>query len=66
MYAWAIGQAGYNGEAIRNALATLKGVRSVLGGTITMGPDHYSLNGAISLWQPQGGKLVKVTIPRSR
>ena len=64
MYAYAIGQGGYTGEGIRNALAALKGVRSVIGGTITMGPDHYSLNGAISLWEPRAGKLVKVDIRR--
>jgi ABC-type branched-subunit amino acid transport system substrate-binding protein len=63
MYAFAIGRAGYNGEAIRNVLATMKDVRSVMGGTIVMGPDHYSLNGGISLWKPQNGKLVKI-LPR--
>jgi branched-chain amino acid transport system substrate-binding protein len=65
MYAYCIARGGYTGEGIRNALATLKGVHSILGGTITMGADHYSLNGAISLWQPQGGKLVKAAFPRS-
>ena len=51
---------------MHSAIATLKGVPSTLGGTITMGPDHYSLNGAISLWEPKGGKLVKVTVPGAR
>lgn len=42
MLAWAIGKSSYDGEAIAKALATLKGVPSVLGGTITMDSDHYS------------------------
>jgi branched-chain amino acid transport system substrate-binding protein len=42
MMATAIKEGGYNGEAIAQKLATLKGVPSVLGGTITMDPDHYS------------------------
>jgi branched-chain amino acid transport system substrate-binding protein len=60
MYAYAIGKAGYNGEAIRNAIATLKGVPSVLGGTITMGADHYSEFGAAGLWLVKSGKLVRL------
>jgi branched-chain amino acid transport system substrate-binding protein len=60
MYAYAIDKAGYNGEAIRNAIATLKGVPSVLGGTITMGPDHYSEFGAAGLWLVKAGKLVRL------
>jgi branched-chain amino acid transport system substrate-binding protein len=61
MFAFAIGKAGYNGEAIRSAIATMKGVPSVLGGTITMGPEHYSEFGATGLWQVKAGKLVRVS-----
>jgi branched-chain amino acid transport system substrate-binding protein len=61
MIAFAIGKAGYNGEGIRNALATLKGVPSVLGGTITMGPEHYSQFTGAGLWKVKAGKLVKLT-----
>jgi branched-chain amino acid transport system substrate-binding protein len=60
MYAYAINKAGYNGPAIRDAIATLKGVPSVLGGTITMGPDHYSEFGAAGLWLVKAGKLVRL------
>jgi branched-chain amino acid transport system substrate-binding protein len=61
MFAYAIDKVGYNGEAMRGAIATLKGVPSVLGGTITMGPDHYSEFGAAGLWQVKAGKLVRIS-----
>jgi len=60
MYAYAIDKVGYNAEAIRNAIATMKGVPSVLGGTITMGADHYSEFGAAGLWLVKAGKLVRL------
>jgi branched-chain amino acid transport system substrate-binding protein len=60
IFAWAIDKAGYNGPAIRDAIATMKGVPSVLGGTITMGSDHYSVFTNIGLWQVKSGKLVKI------
>jgi branched-chain amino acid transport system substrate-binding protein len=61
IFAWAIGQGGYNGTAIRDAIAGLHGqVRSVLGGTITMGPDHFTQTAGASLWQVQHGIEVRV------
>jgi ABC-type branched-subunit amino acid transport system substrate-binding protein len=42
MFAAAIKSGGYDGVAIQKQLSSLKGVPSVLGGTITMEPDHYS------------------------
>jgi branched-chain amino acid transport system substrate-binding protein len=59
MFAWAIRQGGYNGEAIAKQLAQLKGVPSVLGGTITMDPEHYSPP-RNSLSQVRNGQLVPV------
>jgi hypothetical protein len=59
MYANAIGRGGYEGEAIRNNIASLKGVPSVFGGTITMGADHYTIPAAVGLWRADHGKLVK-------
>jgi ABC-type branched-subunit amino acid transport system substrate-binding protein len=56
-----IGTVGYDAEAIRAALTTLKGVPSVLGGTITMGPDHYTRFSNLGLWKVKAGKLVRLT-----
>jgi ABC-type branched-subunit amino acid transport system substrate-binding protein len=58
MFAYAIGRAGYNGEAIAKQLATLKDVPSVLGGTIVMDADHYSAPSTDSLWLVRNGSLV--------
>jgi branched-chain amino acid transport system substrate-binding protein len=60
IYAYAIRKAGYTGEAIKNVVATLKGVPSVLGGTITMGSDHYTQFTITGLWQVKAGKLVRL------
>ena len=60
MFAAAIARSSYNGEAIAKQLAVLKGVPSVLGGTITMGPDHYSVPATDRLSQIRNGKLVPV------
>jgi branched-chain amino acid transport system substrate-binding protein len=60
MYAYAFGKVGYNAEAIRGTIATLKGVPSVLGGTITMGPDHYTAFSSTGLWRVKAGKLVRI------
>ena len=61
IFAWAIGSGGYNGTAIRDRLAALHGqVPSVLGGTITMGADHFTQVTGMSLWQVQHGVEVKV------
>jgi branched-chain amino acid transport system substrate-binding protein len=59
MIASAITKGGYDGTAIAQQLAVLKGVPSVLGGTITMDPQHYSPP-AHSLWQVRNGKMVQV------
>jgi ABC-type branched-subunit amino acid transport system substrate-binding protein len=66
IYANAIGQAGYNGPAIRDAIANLRGVKSVMGGMIVMGADHFSVNGAIKIWRVTGGKLVDAQLPTKR
>lgn len=59
--AYVIGKVGYDADAIAAALATLKGVPSVLGGTITMGPDHYTRFSRLGLWKVKAGKLVRLT-----
>ncbi len=64
LFAYSIGKSSYKGEAIRNVLAAVKGVPSVLGGTITMGADHYTVGEAASLWQARGNREVKITPPR--
>lgn len=61
MIAAAIRSGSYNGSAIAQQLAVLKGVPSVLGGTITMDPDHYSPV-RISLWHVQNGNLVRIPV----
>ncbi len=61
IFAYAIGKAGYNGPAIREVVATLKGFPSTLGGTITMGPDHYTEFSSAGLSQVRGGKLVRLS-----
>jgi branched-chain amino acid transport system substrate-binding protein len=60
MYAAAIKKGGYNGEGIRNALASMSGVPSLFGGTITMGSDHYTVTSSVGLWQVRSGRLVRV------
>jgi branched-chain amino acid transport system substrate-binding protein len=61
MYATAMKNAGgYNGEAIAKQLAVLKGVPSVLGGTISMDSEHYSVPVTDSLRQVRNGQLVVV------
>jgi branched-chain amino acid transport system substrate-binding protein len=65
--AFAIDRGGYTGEGIRNQIAALKGeVPSLMGGTITMGTDHYSQTAGIGLWQVQKGREVKVTTPGAK
>jgi branched-chain amino acid transport system substrate-binding protein len=60
MFAAAIDKGGYTGEGIRNALATMRGVPSVFGGTISMGDDHYTTVPSVALWQVRAGNLVKL------
>jgi hypothetical protein len=61
IFAWAMGRGGYNGTAIRDQIVSLKGqVPSMMGGTITMGQDHYSLTAGIGMWQIKGGREVAV------
>jgi len=64
MFAAAIARSSYNGGAIRDALATLKGVPSVFGGTIAMDDQHYSIPTNEAMWRVRGEKLVRVT-PRN-
>jgi len=61
MFAAAIARGSYSGEAIRNQLATMKGVPSVFGGMITMDAEHYSIPSTDSLWQVRAGNLVRVS-----
>ncbi len=42
MVAFAIGKAGYDGDGIRDAVATLRDFPSVMGGKVSMGADHYT------------------------
>jgi branched-chain amino acid transport system substrate-binding protein len=60
MFAAAIVRGGYTGEAIRNQLASMKGVPSVFGGQIVMDAEHYSIPSTDSLWTVRDGKLVRV------
>ena len=62
MYAAAMAHAPYNGEAIRDALASLKGIPSVFGGTISMDSTNYSVLTNESLWRVHDGKLVRVPV----
>jgi branched-chain amino acid transport system substrate-binding protein len=61
LYAAAIGKSSYDGQAIRNAIVSSTGVPSVFGGTITMGPNHYTVTSSVGLWQVRGGRLVRVS-----
>jgi ABC-type branched-subunit amino acid transport system substrate-binding protein len=60
MYAAAIAKGGYDGTAIRNAIVASTGVPSVFGGTITMGPNHYTVTSSVGMWQVRSGRLVRV------
>jgi branched-chain amino acid transport system substrate-binding protein len=60
MVAYAIGKAGYNGEAIGRTLATLKGFPSVFGGTVDMGTNHRTVIKAIGLFQVRSGRLTRI------
>ncbi len=62
--AYAIGKGGYDGDGIRTALATLRGFPSVLGGSLTMGADHYTQISSAGLFQVQHGKLVRIPMPK--
>lgn len=64
LYAAAIAKAGYNGEAIRNVIATTNDVPSVFGGKIVMGTDHYSTSTGLAIWQIKGGQLIKAPVPK--
>lgn len=64
MIARAIEIGGYNGEGVRNALASIKDVPSIFGGTITMGASHYTDISAESLWQVRRGQEVRLTSAR--
>lgn len=60
MFAAAIARSSYSGPAIRDQLASLKGVPSVFGGAITM-DDHYSIPQNYGLWRVRGNQLVAVS-----
>lgn len=61
IFAWAIARGGYNGDAVRTQILALRGqVPSVLGGGITMGPDHFTQTAGMALWQVRKGVEVKV------
>jgi hypothetical protein len=63
IFAYAIRKSSYNGEAIRNVIVSLKGVPSVLGGTIAMGPDHFTEFTTAGFFQVRNGKLVRLSAP---
>ena len=60
MLAYAIRKGGYDGDGMRKALLTMRGVRSVFGGDVAMQEDHYSKFSSLGLWQVRVGKLVSV------
>ena len=60
MYAAAIAQAGYDGDRDPQRDRRSTGVPSVFGGTITMGPNHYTVTSSVGLWQVRAGRLVRV------
>lgn len=60
IYAQAIAKTSYSGEAIRNFVASLKGMPSVLGGTITMGQNHFTEFTSAGFFQVRNGKLVRL------
>jgi branched-chain amino acid transport system substrate-binding protein len=62
--AYALGKAGYDSEGVRKEFAALKDFPSVLGGTLTMGDDHYTQIGAVALWHVKHGKIEKMSMPR--
>lgn len=64
MLAFALERAGDDSDGIRSVLAGLKNFPSVLGGSVSMGEDHYTQISAIALWQVSGGKLVRLPAPR--
>jgi branched-chain amino acid transport system substrate-binding protein len=62
MFTLAIQRSSYNGEAIRNALAQLKNVPSIFGGTYSMDATNYSVPEGEALWQVKKDKLVRLTV----
>jgi branched-chain amino acid transport system substrate-binding protein len=60
IFANAIEHGGYNGEAMLPFITNLKGLPSVIGGTITMGPEHYTEFTAEGLFVVNDGKLHKI------
>ena len=63
LFAYAIARSSYNGEAIRSVLVSLKDFPSALGGTASMGSDHYAVLNATGLWQARNGRLAPVPVP---
>ena len=58
-----MGASAHNGEAIRNVVLGLRDFPSALGGTVSMGTDHYAVLSHVGLWQARNGKLVSVPVP---
>jgi branched-chain amino acid transport system substrate-binding protein len=63
MLAQAMRTGGYNGEGIRTALVSLKGLPSIFGGNINMGESRYTEVSAEALWQVRQGRQVRLDIP---
>jgi branched-chain amino acid transport system substrate-binding protein len=61
IYAAAIAKTSYKGTAIRDFVASLHGMPSVLGGTITMGSDHFTKFTSAGFFQVQSGRLVRMS-----
>lgn len=57
--AYAIAKSSYDGAAIRDVIASLKGFPSIVGGTITMQPNHHS-QVPVHLWVVKSGKLEQI------
>lgn len=58
--AYGIEHGGTTGPAVRDAIATMRGLSSALGGKLAMGTDTYTVVPSLALWRVQRGQLVKV------
>ena len=58
--AYGLEHGGENAIAIRDAIASMKGLPSSLGGTLAMGPDHYTIVPSIAVYQVRKGVELQV------
>ena len=59
--AYGLEHGGNTPTGIRDAIATMKGMPSTLGGKLAMGPDKYTIIPTLGLWQVKRGQLVSIT-----